>query len=53
MVLHKLKAGETLRGLSLRYYQTKDKWNKIVEANPETIDDPDFVPVGTVLKIPK
>lgn len=53
VVLHKLKAGETLRGLSLRYYQTKDKWNKIVEANPETIDDPDFVPVGTVLKIPK
>ena len=53
IILHKLQSGETLRGLSMRYYHTKDKWDLIVKANPDVITDPDRVPEGTLLKIPK
>ena len=37
----------------MRYYHTKDKWDLIVKANPDVITDPDRVPEGTLLKIPK
>ena len=53
LIQHRLKAGETLRGLSLRYYGTKDKWKWIVEANKDKITNPDVIPEGTLLMIPK
>lgn len=49
---HTLKSGETLRGLALRYYGTKELWTKLVEANKDVIKDPNNVPVGTTLRIP-
>ena len=53
VIQHQLKFGETLRGLSLRYYNTKEKWEVILEANKDRITNPDVIPEGTLLIIPK
>lgn len=53
---HTVQSGETLSHLSLKYYGSavKDKWMVIYEANKEIIgDNPNRVPLGSVLKIPK
>lgn len=48
---HRLRRGETLRGLALRYYGSKDFTVYIVAYNK--IANPDVVPEGMVLKMPK
>ncbi len=50
---HVLAKGETLTQVSLRYYGTKALWPYIVKANRSVITDPNNVPRGTKLKIPK
>lgn len=50
---HKLKNGESLIRLSLKYYGVKGLWPYIVRHNQSVISDPDHVPAGTVLKIPE
>ncbi len=52
-VYHKLKRGETLRGISYKYYKNKDDWQILVDANQEVIQDPDRIPVGEIIRIPK
>lgn len=48
---HTLKAGESLRRISLKYYGSKDFVNYIVLHNK--IKDPDLIPVGMTLAIPE
>ena len=48
---HRLKSGETLRGLALKYYGSKDFTVYLVVHNK--IKNPDLVPEGMWLEIPK
>jgi hypothetical protein len=50
-ILHTFTKGETLTGLSWRYFNRPDVWWVIAEYNPEITD---FVNIagGTVLRIP-
>lgn len=45
--------GSRLTMMAKRYYGSKDFWVYIYEANRENISDPDHIPVGTIIKIPK
>ena len=47
---HKLAKGETLYGLSVKYYGTGTKVNKIIAANPNL--KAEKIPVGTTIVIP-
>lgn len=48
-----IKEGETLTKVALRFYGTKALWPYIVKHNPGVIKNPDNVPYGTTIKIPK
>lgn len=48
-----IKEGETLTRIALRFYGTKALWPYIVKHNPGVIKNPDNVPYGTTIKIPK
>ena len=50
---HTIKEGETLTKVALRYYGTKALWPYIVKHNPTVIKNPDNVPYGTTVQIPK
>lgn len=49
--VHKLREGETLRGLSLKYYGSKDYVKYIIVYNE--IANPDVVPVNMEFKMPE
>lgn len=51
--VYTVKEGETLTRIAFRFYGTKALWPYIVKHNIEIIKDPDNVPYGTKLKIPK
>ncbi|MEL5892808.1 HU family DNA-binding protein [Bacteroides sp. GD17] len=48
-----IKEGETLTKVALRFYGTKALWPYLVKHNPDVIKNPDNVPYGTTIKIPK
>jgi nucleoid-associated protein YgaU len=50
---HIVTAGETLFSLAQRYYQDEKKFVEIYRVNQEVIRNPDRLPPGTVLVIPK
>ncbi len=50
MKKYKIKTGDTLRALALRFYNDPDKYLLIAEENK--ISNPDKIEVGQVLKIP-
>ena len=50
---HNLKSGETLRSLAEKYYNDREEWIRIVKENSDIITDPNHIPVGTTLRIPK
>lgn len=50
---HKVVPGDTLIGLARKYYGDQSKFKRIFEANIDTIDDPDELFNGTLLRIPK
>ncbi|MCE5174140.1 MAG: HU family DNA-binding protein [Bacteroidales bacterium] len=52
-VFVKLKQGEMLTVLSLKYYGHKAFWVYIYAANMDVIKDPDHIPLGTRIRIPK
>lgn len=53
LATHTLQKGETLNAIALKYYGTRRLYTYIVSYNKGVIKDPDNVPVGTVIKIPK
>ncbi|MCD7815551.1 MAG: LysM peptidoglycan-binding domain-containing protein [Bacteroides sp.] len=53
MDTYTLQNGESLVKVALKYYGNKKLWPYIVRYNRKVIKNPDNVPVGTVLQIPK
>jgi nucleoid DNA-binding protein len=49
----KLKVGNRLAKVALHYYGCRDFWVYIYEANKSKFPDPDEIPVGAIVKIPK
>ena len=47
-----VQLGDTLSRLSERYYNSMNKWEKIYEANRETLKNPNYIYVGMKLVIP-
>ena len=47
-----MKAGDTLYGVTRRFYGDGKLWTKIFEANKDKVRDVADIPVGTVLVIP-
>jgi len=47
-----VKAGDTLSKIADRVYSTSGKWEKIFEANRETLKNPNYIYVGMKLIIP-
>jgi nucleoid-associated protein YgaU len=50
---HIVQKGDTLSGISAKYYGSPNQWPKIVAANRSTISDPDKLAPGTRLVIPE
>lgn len=50
---HTISEGETLTRVALRYYGTKALWPYIVQHNRDVIKNPNHVPYGTTVRIPK
>lgn len=48
-----VQEGESLVKISKLFYQSKDLWTLIVQHNPTAIKNPDYVPAGTVIRIPE
>ena len=48
-----LTEGSRLAWLSKKYYGAKDFWVYIYEANKEILPDPNAIPVGTQIRIPR
>jgi nucleoid-associated protein YgaU len=49
---HIVQSGETLSGIAQQYYGSASQWRTILEANQETIKNPDRISPGTKLIIP-
>jgi len=47
-----VKGGDTLARLSERFYNSADKWEKIYEANRNTVKNPNYIYIGQRLTIP-
>jgi len=50
---HTLQKGETIIRASVRFFGTKKYWPYIVKHNTDVLPDPDNIPVGIRIKIPK
>ena len=50
--VHEVVAGETLSTIAKKYYGDASKWSKIVDANKDTLKNPDSLQLGQKLKIP-
>lgn len=48
-----ITAGTSLARISKQYYGSRDLWTFIVEYNPDIITNPDNIPVGKSIRIPK
>lgn len=49
----KVRNDDTLGGYAVRYYKDKDLWPVIHEANLDTIEDPDDIFPGQLIRIPR
>ncbi len=50
---HTVVKGDTLAGIARKYYGKSGQWQKIAEANKDTLPDPTKLKLGMVLKIPQ
>ncbi|MCL5409152.1 MAG: LysM peptidoglycan-binding domain-containing protein [Candidatus Omnitrophica bacterium] len=48
-----IKSGDTLSGISLKFYGTANKWRKIYNANRDIIRNPSDLIIGTKIIIPQ
>ena len=48
-----IRPGQTLTRVALKYYGNKKIWPYLVMHNKDIIKDPDNVPIGTIIKVPK
>jgi LysM repeat protein len=49
---HTVVAGDTLSGISRRYYGTADRWQEILNANRDVLKDDRSLVIGRTIKIP-
>ncbi len=49
---HTVAAGDTLTSIAQKYYGDASKWNKIFDANKDTLPSANALQVGQKLKIP-
>jgi nucleoid-associated protein YgaU len=49
---HTVVAGDTLSGISRRYYGTPDRWQEILNANRDVLKDDRSLVIGRTIKIP-
>jgi nucleoid-associated protein YgaU len=49
---HTVAAGDTLTSIAQKYYSDASKWNKIFEANKDTLPSANALQLGQKLKIP-
>jgi nucleoid-associated protein YgaU len=47
-----VKAGDTLSKLAGQFYNAINKWEKIYEANKDTLKNPNYIYIGQKLMIP-
>ena len=47
-----VKVGDTLSKLAERFYNSTSKWEKIFEANRDTLKNPNYIYIGMKLVIP-
>jgi len=47
-----IKSGDSLSKIAKQYYGDASKWNKIFEANKDTIKNPDLIHPGQKIIIP-
>ena len=52
-IIHTIREGETLSGISREYYGSENKWQKILNANRNIIRDANKLRTGTKLIIPE
>ena len=50
---HRVAKGETLSDIAEKYYGKRSEWQRLREANKETVPDPDNLKIGQVLVIPE
>jgi nucleoid-associated protein YgaU len=48
-----VQKGDTLAGISRKFYKSANQWQKIAEANKDILPDPTKLKIGTELKIPE
>jgi nucleoid-associated protein YgaU len=48
-----VKAGDMLSGISQQFYGTSKKWQKILDANRDTLSSPEKLKPGMRLRIPE
>lgn len=49
---YEIKSGDTLSKIAKQEYGNANDWRRIFEANKDTIDNPDRIFPGQVIKIP-
>ena len=49
---HDIADGDDLKRLAQKYLGTENRWREIYEANRDTLDDPELLPIGLELRIP-
>lgn len=50
---HVVAPGETLWGISTKYYGSGNLYHRLVAANPQTISDPNVIHPGDVIRVPQ
>lgn len=50
---HVVAAGETLWGISTKYYGSGNFYHRLVAANPQTITNPNVIHPGEVIRVPQ
>ena len=50
---HVVRDGDSLEDLAERYLGSRSRWNEIYEANRELLSNPELLPIGKTLQIPR